>query len=243
MLRSNHLLVIDAGNTSLKICLFTNAIPGAIQRIEYADNDRLNAIIEKYKEVDKVMTSVLSKDRTNEYSLKFENCLVVDHDTLLPIQLNYKTPDSLGIDRICNAVAIAEMQKGEKAVSVDIGTCIKFDFVDEQGIYQGGSISPGISLRYKSLNDYTDNLPLIDLTKSSSLNGRSTTECIHSGVINGINAEINELINRYHQFGDLTFFVTGGDAQYFDIGGKNNIFVDENLTLKGLYQIYKFNAR
>lgn len=244
MLNNNQLLVIDAGNTSLKICLFTNGNPGEIQRIEYTEHARLEALTDQYKGYHKIMTSVLSKEKTEELAQNLGNCQIVDHKTPLPIQLNYLTPNTLGIDRICNAIAIAEMEKGKKGVCIDIGTCIKFDMVDENGVYQGGSISPGIHLRYKSLNDYTDNLPLLDLTDATPLNGRSTAECLHSGVINGINAEINELINRYHlEFGDLTFFVTGGDSQYFDIGGKNNIFVDENLTLKGLYQIYRFNAR
>ena len=93
------------------------------------------------------------------------------------------------------------------------------------------------------MNDYTANLPLLDTKDSCELIGKSTHESIHSGVMNGIKAEIDQLIERYREENkDLTFFVTGGDAQFFDFGGKNDIFVNENLTLIGLYQIYLFNA-
>ena len=107
----------------------------------------------------------------------------------------------------------------------------------------GGSIAPGIDLRYKSLNDYTGKLPLISNKLNTQLVGNDTKSSIHSGVINGINAEINGLIEMYsEQFSGLTFFMTGGDARYFDIDSKNDIFADENLTLIGLYEIYQQNA-
>ena len=93
------------------------------------------------------------------------------------------------------------------------------------------------------MNDYTANLPLLDSKEATTLIGKSTHESIHSGVMNGVKAEIDQIIERYRQeIGGLTFFVTGGDAQFFDFGGKNDIFVNENLTLIGLYQIYLFNA-
>ena len=135
------------------------------------------------------------------------------------------------------------MNKNHASVSIDIGTCIKFDFVDENGNYKGGSISPGIDLRYKTLNDYTGNLPLVNDKSKTELVGNSTINSIKSGVLNGIQAELNHFIYLYSkEYQDLTFFVTGGDAVYFDFPLKNNTFVDENLTLKGLYKIYVFNA-
>jgi type III pantothenate kinase len=189
------------------------------------------------------MSSVVSFEETKRLENLFLNCYTVNNDSPLPIKLIYLTPKTLGIDRICNAVAIAQLCPNKNAVSIDLGTCLKFDFVNRENQYVGGSISPGIHLRYKSLNDYTSNLPLIRDTNAISLIGKSTVESIHSGVINGIQAEINHLIQRYsEEYSDLTFFMTGGDIHYFDFPVKSNIFVDENLTLKGLYQIYLFNA-
>jgi type III pantothenate kinase len=133
--------------------------------------------------------------------------------------------------------------KTKYAVSIDVGTCIKFDLVSCEEGYLGGSISPGIRLRYQSLNDYTGKLPLLSNKTSVDIVGTDTELSMQSGVINGIKAEINGVMDQYRsQYSSLTFFMTGGDAKYFDIHTKNDIFADENLTLSGLYEIYKYNA-
>ena len=122
-------------------------------------------------------------------------------------------------------------------------TCIKFDFISSDAVYEGGSIAPGIYLRYKSLNDYTSNLPLLNDTKQTSLIGHNTSNSIISGVLNGMNAEIIGMINRYNEkFGSIDIYLTGGDIRYFDIPQKNNIFAVENLTILGAVEIFKLNA-
>lgn len=243
MTNQSTVLVIDAGNTAIKVGVFNNGELSRVQRFESKNKEILKALSEEFDQAPCAVSSVLSENETNLLAAYFKNCLIVTQATPFPIQFAYKTPETLGIDRICNAIAISVINKNANAVSIDIGTCIKFDLVNEKGIYQGGSIAPGIHLRYRSLNDYTANLPLLKETSQTPLIGQSTAESIRSGVLNGIQAEIIQLIERYSdEFSDLTFFMTGGDAQYFDIPRKNNIFVDENLTLKGLYQIYLFNA-
>lgn len=245
MVKKTTVLVIDAGNSFLKLALFENGEITNIQRIKFSEFEMLRHFYNQLGRPQVILSSVLNSEQTKQLLSLFDTCFNINRETKLPIHLNYSTVNTLGIDRICNAAAIHSMNFLEKkgGVSIDIGTCVKFDFVDENGTYQGGSISPGISLRYKSMNDYTANLPLLDTKEPTSLIGRSTHESIHSGVMNGIKAEIDQFIERYRQEnGDLTFFVTGGDAQFFDFGGKNDIFVNENLTLIGLYQIYLFNA-
>lgn len=244
MTEDKRVLVLDAGNTSLKLGLFSDGILVKTMRVAYADKKALGDIVSLYSDAQIVISSVISSEDTERITQHFENCFMIDRNTPLPIKLNYKTPGTLGIDRICNAVALSSVASGRKAVGIDIGTCIKFDLIDDNKTYQGGSISPGIQLRYRSLHEFTANLPLVEQTSPAELTGRSTTESIHSGIMNGIKAEIESLIQRYlNEYGDLTFFVTGGDSAYFDLAGKNNIFADENLTLKGLYLIYQFNAR
>ncbi len=243
MMSKNTVLAIDAGNTSVKIAVFINGIITEIQRFESSNLSSLESWAKKYPETPTILSSVLSKEETNRLKNIFHSCLVVNNETLFPINFNYSTPKTLGIDRICNAVAISSSCPKQNVVSIDLGTCLKFDFVNNKNQYMGGSISPGIQMRYKSLRDYTSNLPLINNVDPISLIGTSTNESIHSGVINGIQAEINQLIQRYSiEYDDLTFFMTGGDIHYFDFPRKNNIFVDENLTLNGLFQIYLFNA-
>lgn len=243
--KKTTVLVIDAGNSFLKIALFENREITRIQRIKLSEIDNLNQYYNHLGRPQVILSSVLNSEQTKFLFSLFDTCFVVNREKKLPIRLNYKTIETLGFDRICNAVAAHSMNPSVKnaALSIDIGTCIKFDFIDAEGTYQGGSISPGIDLRYKSMNDYTANLPLLDARETCDLIGKSTHESIQSGVINGIKAEIDQFILRYSsENSDLTFFVTGGDAQFFDFGGKNGIFVNENLTLIGLYQIYLFNA-
>lgn len=243
MTEKEIVFVMDAGNTALKVGVFQNGELIENHRFEGKCHDSLSLLNKRYDSPKSILSSVLNISQTEKITAIFKNCFLVDNSSKFPIDFDYKTPKTLGIDRICNAIASSFLAPNTNVVSVDIGTCIKFDFVDKMKLYHGGSISPGILLRYKSLNDYTANLPLLNKTSKIQLIGKSTTESIHSGVMNGIQAEINDLMLRYTQeIGDLTFFMTGGDIQHFDFPRKNNIFVDENLTLKGLYQIYLLNA-
>lgn len=245
MNKNTPVLVVDAGNTFLKVALFENGEITNVQRVKQTEKTELIALYDAFGRPEVCLSSVLNKLETNELFSLFEHCFVVNQSSDLPITLDYRTKETLGIDRICNAVASYSLRNSrtKASVSIDIGTCVKFDFVNESGSYLGGSISPGIQLRYQSMHDYTANLPLLSEKGNCQLIGQSTYESMQSGVMNGMQSEIDHFIDRYRQEnGDLTFFVTGGDAQFFDFGGKNDIFVNENLTLIGLYQIFQFNA-
>ncbi|MBI1835952.1 MAG: type III pantothenate kinase [Flavobacteriia bacterium] len=243
MNQNQIVFILDAGNTSLKLGVFKNGNLEKVHRFEYLNLINLDEIYLSLGKPTVFLASVLSINDTNKLISRFEQVQVFNQNSLLPIQIKYKS-ETLGLDRICNAVAGYTLSKRNKNVVIDIGTCIKFDFTDENGNYFGGSISPGIHLRYKALNAYTGNLPLLNARIKNNLIGTNTNESIISGVLNGIQSELKDFIFRYEQeLSKLTFFVTGGDAEYFDFPLKNNIFADENLTLKGLYIIYELNAK
>lgn len=232
--------VLDAGNTSVKIGLFENGDLKSVQRIVTNDMSSWPEIHEIIPENAVVVLCSVASDEFNFFvQSRTTNLTVIDSKSTLPIRNAYQTPDTLGMDRLCNAVAIHSMKQTNNAVAIDLGTCIKFDLV-EGNQYIGGSISPGIALRYKALHDYTAKLPLIDEHNHDSFIGNNTRTSMSAGVIQGIDSEINGMMDKYRlTFGhDLTFFVTGGDADFFDFEGKNDIFADPNLTLKGVYQIY-----
>lgn len=242
MKQDKTVLIIDAGNTSLKIGIFQNGREHEVLRADFQDEKTLIAIHEKYNRPEVFIASVLSETDTKKLEHFFPNALFFNRNSLLPINILY-TSETLGLDRICNAVAAQHLSNGKKAVAIDLGTCIKFDFIDEHSNYLGGSIAPGIRLRFQSMNDYTGNLPMVHNWKKSALVGTSTENSLRSGVMNGIQAELEQFIIRYEiEYGPLTFFVTGGDLHYFDFPVKNNIFVNENLTLIGLYLIYELNV-
>lgn len=237
------MIAIDLGNSYVKIGYFKNDLLEHVQRILWTDLLKDEDLKSKLEVLDGIYSSVVSAEQNHVLETMFPKLVSFDK-CKLPILLNYDTPKTLGKDRICNAIGVWELNPEKNSLSIDIGTCIKFDFVSKKGCYEGGSISPGINLRYKSLNDYTANLPLLNEKSRVEMIGKSTKESIHSGVINGIYAEISHLIGQYEKnYESLTIFVTGGDAKYFDFETKNNIFANENLTLKGLYKIYLFNAQ
>lgn len=243
MIEDQKVIAIDAGNTSIKAGYFYNDDLVDIKRFKLNNILELRKWVETLSVSEIVISSVLNQKDTEIIKNSFENPFIVNNKTNLPFNTTYKTPNSLGIDRLCNACYIFNHSKTSFAVSIDIGTCVKFDIIDKELGYIGGSISPGIDLRYKSLNDYTGNLPLLSNKISVPIVGTSTELSITSGVMNGLQNEINGLMDHYRlEFNDLTFFVTGGDASFFDLESKNDIFADENLTIKGLYEIYKHNA-
>ena len=156
MRTNSDLILLDAGNTHLKVAHVLNGEIFDIDRITFGDKPLLENYFQAVKHIPKALTSVLSKEQTFTIISIAENCKVLDRDSTLPITLGYSTPETLGFDRICNASALSVISETKNTVSIDIGTCIKFDFVQSK-TYKGGSISPGIRLRYKSLNDYTAN--------------------------------------------------------------------------------------
>ncbi len=234
----NPYLVVDAGNTNIKICEVCGDEYSAIEIFE-----SINEAVFRVKDKDIIMTSVLDSKTEVKFREISASTFVITHDIKLPFSSIYESMNTVGIDRLCNVAGILKFAKNQNALCIDVGTCIKFDFISSDAVYEGGSIAPGIQLRYKSLNDYTSNLPLINDTKPTSLIAHNTINSIISGVLNGMNAEILGMIHHYNEkFGSINIYLTGGDVRYFDIPQKNNIFAVENLTILGAVEIFKLNA-
>ena len=167
----------------------------------------------------------------------------IRRDTPLPVENAYKTPETLGMDRIVSVCgALAEGLKGPLLV-IDAGTAVTYDFMDRDNRYQGGGISPGLRTRFRALHDYTAKLPMVELREPLPLVGGTTHESILSGVAVGFIAEVEGFIRRYReQFGDDTqVFLTGGDAEFLGNHLKNINFADANLVLKGINAIIAHN--
>jgi len=236
-------IIVDAGNTRVKVAAFLNDEIIEINCFQISDKQRFVDFIFRFGQVPVFVSSVLSDEDLNQFigaEIKF---ILLTENFNLPVEIKYETPGSLGLDRLANAAAIQSLQKKGNKVAIDIGTCMKFDFVNEKGEYLGGSISPGLRMRYEALNYYTGKLPLLETNSNIQLVGTNSQDSMHSGVVNGMQGEINHFMDSYSQhYQGLTFFVTGGDAKYFEFDLKNNIFAHENITLFGLYYIYKQNA-
>ena len=236
--------VVDAGNTRVKIAQFKGVDLASFQSFEWTSED-LPVLLEQLSQTKTIYSSVADEQKNNWLQAHLKPELIFTQRTSVPIDLRaYQTISTLGTDRIANAVAAHHFSKTSHALVVDCGTCIKFDFIEEEN-YLGGSISPGFQMRFNALHDYTGKLPLIQPKNDRTVPalGNSTSSSIQSGVVNGLIHEINGFINHYtKKYSNLTIFLTGGDANLFDLHNKNTIFVDSYLTLKGLYLILKYNG-
>lgn len=238
------LIALDAGNTSLKLGIFIDGELEDVFRIKQDELSTWRKNHTNYQNLHLVVSSVLDSSMQEKINLLFPKVHFLNQQDSLPFTNNYSSPLTLGMDRICNVSAVIDRHEKCPKLVVDIGTCIKIDLLDKNNCYSGGSISPGLRLRFNSLHQETARLPLLDSSQEKiPLIGNSTIDSIRSGVQNGMQFEINGMMEAYRlRYPDLTIFVTGGDSAFFDFEGKNDIFVDENLTLKGIYKIYSFHA-
>ncbi|MBW7867272.1 MAG: type III pantothenate kinase [Brumimicrobium sp.] len=235
--------IIDAGNTSLKIVDFQEDVIFNQMILSWSDHKMIQYILQERDSDYCILSSVVDAQSKQNIIALAQPTIVLDNKTALPISLQeYETPDTLGADRIANAVAASKITTTEAALVIDIGTCIKFDLVDKNK-YLGGSISPGYAMRLNAMHHFTGALPQLELENHAPLIGKSTKESMLSGVINGIQAEIEGLITKYQKkYASLTIFLTGGDYKRFEIELKNSIFAVENLTVTGLFLILKHNV-
>lgn len=239
-------LIIDQGNTATKLALFEGDILSEKKMFSKSNQAEIENWIESQVSSN---ANVLVSSVTNDVlKINKETVIILDENTPLPIGNDYHTPQTLGKDRIANAVAIWSKNPQKNTLCIDIGTCIKYDLVSASGKYLGGNISPGIEMRYKALNTFTDRLPLIEPEAFEFSYGKDTETSIKNGVQQAVFHEINGFIQRYEQeFGQLTIFMTGGGAKFFDKGFKNTIFAIPvtfwaDLTVFGLNEILKHNV-
>ena len=243
MMKKESVVIVDAGNTRIKTALFEKGNVVDIQRFKPGETKEFQEKIKAFNSAPIFVSSVLSNSDLSNFLHEIPNVTVLHAEMKFPIKINYGTKETLGMDRLANACAIQSLQPEGSKVAIDLGTCIKFDFVDEKGVYHGGSISPGLRMRLSALHHFTGKLPLLEPKSDVEYLGSTSEESIMAGVIEGIQGELNHFISRYLQdYQGLTFFVTGGDAKFFDFPTKNNIFAIENLTQIVLYKIYLLNA-
>jgi type III pantothenate kinase len=171
--------------------------------------------------------------------------LGIDRATALPICNRYRSPETLGMDRICAAVAAHARALGQPVLVVNAGTAITYEYVNAAGDYCGGGISLGLRSRFRALHEFTAALPLIDQHGPLQLVGDDTATCMRSGVVNGLLAEIEGIIASYRDLAGPTLqvFLTGGDADFLGNHLKSVTFVDANLLLYGINSIISYHAQ
>ncbi len=239
-------LIIDQGNTQAKLAIFQNNQLVKWGNTPLAIGEFITNFIGEASITGIILSSVreLPKDTISSLKSISSNLIVLNHQTRLPFTLAYRTPETLGRDRIAAVAGAWFDHPGCNILVIDAGTAITYDFIEASGIYQGGNIAPGLEMRLKALHHFTGKLPLVSKTGDTPLLGYNTETAIRSGVVQGLIFEIESYIDRLKtEKRNLLVFLTGGDAFYFDKKLKNTIFADEFLVLKGLNSILEYNAQ
>lgn len=240
-------LIIDAGNTYIKIKCFENdKIVEVAQFLKEIEAQKfILAQLDEYKIDSCIVSDVRNLDEFFTNFLKKNiNTIFFSHKLKLPVKLNYKTPETLGKDRMAAVCGASVLFPDRNILVIDAGTAITYDILTADHQHLGGNISPGLQIRFKALNTFTGNLPLIHINKErQNLFGNTTAEAIRSGVLNGMIYEIDGFISDFKtQYSDLLIVFTGGDCFFFEKLLKNRIFAEPNLTAIGLNKILELNV-
>lgn len=239
-------LIVDIGNTLVKIAVFQNDTLLEKQTVEISEvDDLLKKIFRDYPNIQKsILSSVGKLPKVVLENLKTHcDVMILNANLKFPFKNLYATPNTLGVDRMALVTASVKHNPNQHVLIIDSGSCITYDFITKDNEYLGGAISPGIRLRYKSLHDFTANLPLLDTEMPKSIVGDTTAAAIHSGVVIGIVKEIDGVIDDYREnYSDLTVILTGGDAIFLSKQLKNSIFANSNFLLEGLNFILEYNT-
>lgn len=239
-------LVIDQGNTVTKVAIFEADALIETFLYEVFDVNICSSLLANYPIRKCLFCSVvdMSPEILAHLNNNLPDFMFIDENTLLPIRNKYKTPKTLGKDRLAGVVGANEIFPGKNVLIVDIGTAITYEFIDSLSTYYGGNISPGITMRFKALDKFTGKLPLIDRYGDLPEMGYDTETAIRAGVIHGVVHEIRSYIESFStKYPDIEVVLTGGHAKYIESQLEKSIFVDINLVLKGLNRILNYNVK
>lgn len=233
-------LIVDIGNTRSKLALYhERKLLGRVKILPRLSRTEVLQFIGK-KNIDAVCCSIVGKTPKRVINwlsreFPFTN---LNHNTAIPIKNDYGTAKTLGKDRLAAAIGAWGHFPEKNCLIFDSGTCITYDLVTKEGNYLGGGISPGLRTRFKAMNRFTANLPLVDPIENANWLGTNTLESLRAGAQWGLIHEVDGFIRQYKkEYAGLKVLATGGDAEYLAKNLKTKIFVHPNLVLEGLNQI------
>ena len=240
-------LTVDVGNTRIKSAVFENDKLIEIFIFDIQNlQEKILFILKKYAKVNVLVVASVGKLAQDAFSF-VENMIKVEwitQNSLFPFDNKYETPSTLGIDRMILASGAVLQFPNQNRLIIDAGTCITYDFINDQDEYIGGAISLGLRLRYQALHNYTAKLPLLDTNYPTYYIGNSTAESLHSGTVNGLCYEIEGFISRYEaDYSKFTIILTGGDALFLAKRLKNTIFANSNFLLESLNLTYQYKIK
>ena len=242
-------LIGDIGNTSTKICVLNSNFK-ILKSYNFETNKMykgnfLKMIVKKKinKDLNPVFlfsSVVPSVFRNIKKKLKLTKYKILELKNLnlnKVIKINVKNKKQLGSDRIANAIGAKKLKN---CLVLDFGTATTFDVI-KNGVYEGGVIAPGVKLSIKNLSQATALLPTINLRSNQKNYGKNTIEALNAGFVWGYEGLINNIINKIISKNKIKYkiILTGGYANFFKKMIKRNVKVDQDITVKGLSNVYK----
>jgi type III pantothenate kinase len=239
-------LCIDQGNSSTKVGIFDQQVLVDNFSYNFFGQNEISTLFNNYCIDSCILSSVIAENSAliSELQSMTLNFIELSHLTLLPIENRYKTPQTLGKDRLAAVVGANFIKPNTDLLVIDAGTAITYDFIDANSVYLGGNIAPGYTMRLRALHEFTQKLPLVEEKLESPLLGNDTQSAIVSGALHGILFEIDGYINTLKiKYPQLSTFLTGGSTFYLNTKLKNAIFAEKKLVLIGLNRILQYNVQ
>ncbi len=233
----------DFGNTRLKCAIFKNR---ELENLIVIDNDlpeTIQAVLNQYQPNKTILASVINHNPASEAILASQTQFhKLSYTSKIPLTTPVGKPETIGADRLALCAAAVDLFPNQHNLVIGLGSCITYNFVNKFHEFLGGSISPGMQMRFKSMHEYTALLPLIEADNQFPLIGFDTKTNLLSGVILGMAKEIDGIIEAYSlKYSNFNVLLTGGDMGFFVPHLKKKIFADSYLIYKGLYAISEFN--
>lgn len=236
-------ICFDFGNTSCKAAVFHGRNIIEVMSLSEPLTANIAAILALHKPENSILASVIHHDAEIESLLSANTRFhLLTAASKLNFTLSAGKPETIGTDRIALAAAAVDCHAQKNNLIISIGTCITYNFINQYGHFLGGSISPGLDMRFRSLNEYTAKLPKVGTDWNIPLIGYDTKTNIQSGVVHGMINEIEGFIESYRQrYDNFNVVLTGGNSSYFAVQLKNRIFADKHFLFKGLYALQQLN--
>ncbi len=233
----------DFGNSRLKLAIF---IGRELKDVVVLENDHPSSVeklLEQYQPNKSILSSVINHDVALEELLnkktKFHK---LNYASKIPITTPVGKPETIGADRLAICSAAVDLYPGHHCLAIGLGTCITYNYINKFHEFLGGSISPGMNMRFKAMHEQTALLPMVQAEHSFPLIGYDTKTNLLSGVILGMAKEIDGIIDAYtEKYNHLRVMLTGGDMDFFVPHLKNDLFADPYLLFKGLFAISELN--
>jgi type III pantothenate kinase len=235
---------LDFGNTRWKLAVFEDEEIKEVVILQEDAIKQLESLLEEHRPQRSILSSVVEHPAAVEVLLESNTSFhKLSNASKLPFTIPVGKPETMGADRLAIAAASVFLFPHKNNLAIGIGSCITFNFINQEHEFLGGSISPGMEMRFKAMSHFTAKLPVVAADWNVPLIGYDTKTNLQSGVIFGMAKEIDGIIETYEKrYSNFNVLLTGGDIAFFEPHLKNKIFADSQLIFKGLYAISQTNA-